>query len=186
MRRVLVLLMAMMAAGICSAQGVRDINGSDVVFDSYIDLGPTDLQLNFTATQVTTSTEWFDQVTLTLPAAWTINSATSTDFDSTGGFGTNVATFSDSGYPCSGLGKDCGSGCVLVVHVNPNGVYSSQNITWMIEGDTYTSVGGSVICSPGDTCGYDVCYDGFGGSTVEGADIVTGPVPVELQTFSVE
>lgn len=186
MKRVGVLLVVfVVVAAVSSAQGTRDLNGSSITFDSYVLLGPTDLQLNFTGTQVTTSTEWFDRVTIRLPAAWVISSATTTSGATAGGVGTNVATFSDSGYPCSGFGFNCGSGCTFVVHVNPNGVLTSQDLTWMIEGDTWNNTPDSVICSVGDPCDdYDACY-ADAGLDQTGADMVTGPVPVDLQTFEI-
>lgn len=185
MRNVVFVVVFVLVAVVGFAQDGRDVNGSTVVFDSYVNISATDLQLNFTATGVSSSLEYLDRVTIDLPPSWTITSLTSTDFDATGGVGTNVATFSDSGYPCSGFGKSCSSGCVLVVHVDPNGVYSSQTLPWMIEGDSYGGTPDSVVCSPGHDCNHDACYDALG-SAVESEDMVTGPVPVELQTFSVE
>lgn len=185
MRKFVVLSIIVVMMGIGVAQA-RDLNGSSVTFDSYLQVAPDDLQLNFTATQVTTSAEWFDRVTIRLPNDWTITDLTSTDFDTNSGVGTSTADFAHADAPCSGFGVNCGSGCTLVVHVNPNGVLSSQTLTWMIEGDTYNTTPDSVICSATDPCDdYDACY-ATTGISAEGADIVTGPVPVELQSFDVE
>ncbi len=182
MRRLALVIAVLLVAGLAPVEA-RDISGSTVTFDSYVLLSPTDLQLSFIATRTSSDLEYLDRVTIRLPPAWTITSATSTDFDTTGGVGTSTATFSDSDYPCSGFGKSCSSGCVLVVHVDPNGVLDSQTVTWMLESDAY---GGApqVVCSTSDPAtGADVCYTGLDNS---GADIITGPVPVELQAFSVE
>ncbi len=181
------LAMALLVAGLAMADdhGTEDIAGSSVSFDSYLLVSPTELMLNFSATQVTSDATWFDRVELNLPAAWTITALSSTDFNVTGGIGTSTASFTFDDYPCSGFGIDCDPPCVLTVTVDPGGVLDSQTVTWMIEGDTWGDDPPAVVCSSGDPCAHDVCYDTLGIDQT-GTDITTGPVPVEIQSFSVE
>ena len=175
----------LLAASVCVAQ-TKDLNGSSVVLDSYTFNSATDVDLFFTATQVTTVSECFDAVTINLPATWTIVSLTSGDFDMTSGVGTNSAAFYYSGGPCSGFGINCGAGCALTVKINPNGLFTpGVDATWMIEGEIWGGTPDSVVCSVSDPCVFNACYAALGQDQT-GLDIPLGSVPVELMSFEIE
>ncbi len=184
MKRVLCLIAVMVLVAPFSGAGDRNISGSTLVYTSHTMNSPTDVDVVFTATNASTDFEYLDQVTITLPAPWTVVSVTAGDFDATGGDGTSQATATDSGYPCSGLGKSCSGGCDITVKINPNGnMDPGVPVTWMIEGD-FWGADLHVVCSVGDSCVPDVCYGGSIDAT--GLDIDMEPVPVELMTFSIE
>ncbi len=187
MKRVLCLSVVIVFAASFSAAQTENINGSGVVLDSFTYNSATDVDLFFTATQGTSNAEWFDVVTINLPAAWTIVSLTSLDFDTPSGVGTNSAVFAYSGGPCSGFGINCGAGCALTVKINPNGAMTpGVDATWMLEGDTWGAPNpDSVICSASDPCAFDACYATFGQDQT-GLDIPLGTVPVELMSFDIE
>lgn len=184
-----VFAVAMLFSPFAAAQA-RNIDGSTVVFDSYIYNSATDVDLYFTATGATTNAEYLDQVTINLPAPWTIVSLTNADFEANSGVGTSTARFTRNSasyqYPCSGWGISCSGGCQLVVKINPNGVMTAATpVTWMIEGDAWQAVPNSVLCSVGDGCLYDACYTDTGINQT-GLDLDVGTVPVELMSFEIE
>jgi hypothetical protein len=186
MKQILCATLVLVFVATFAAAETKDLNGSSISYDGYTYNGPADVDLFFTATQVTTTTEWFDRISITFPAPWVVVSVTAADFDVTGGVGTATATAADSGYPCSGFGKDCGLGCSMTVKINPNGVMDPGTpVTWMLEGDTWNLTPDSVICSVSDACSYDACYATLGVDQT-GLDMTTGPVPVELISISIE
>ena len=186
MKKVLCLIaVIILAVPFVGAQG-RDIAGSDVVYVSHTENSPTDVDVVFLATQVTSNIEYFDRVTINLPAPWTVVSVTAPDFSATGGTGTGQATASDDGYPCSGFGVNCDGGCIITVKINPNGnMDPGVPVTWMIEGDAWQDSPPTVLCSTSDPCSHDACYDAWTPDQT-GLDIDMVPVPVELMTFSIE
>lgn len=188
MKKVLCLIAVIIIAVPFVGAQTRDLDGSTVVYTSQDDTDPNAVIVVFTATQVSVSTEWFQRVTLNLPAPWTIVSVASS-FDVSAGVGTATATFSDDAYatgPCGGVGENCGAGCLLTVVINPNGNPApGLPVTWMVEGDTWGTAPNSVICSTSDPCSHDACYDTLGIDQTA-ADIGVFAVPVELMTFSIE
>jgi len=189
MKKATVLAVALCLLALPAAHAEREISGSTVSFDGYTLHSPTDLELNFTVHLVSSDAAWFYRVSLNLPAAWVITSLSSSDGAAvTGGVGTNVATFAVSDGACPTFGF-CMGGCTLTVHVDPNGVLTSQTITYMMECDTYSTLLPMVVCSPSDPCSYDGCYDAYGTTglvEIAPSDLTTGPVPVELQAVAIE
>ncbi len=185
MKKTMCLVAVMLMATFAGAQ-TDNLNGSTVVLDSFTYNSDSDVDLVFSALQVTTSAEWFDGVTINLPAGWSIVSLSSTNFDTTAGVGTTSAQFSFSGGPCSGFGIDCDPACVLNVKVDTGGnTAPGVPATWMVYGDTWGAVPDSVMCSVNDPCAADACYAALG-TDATGADVDLGTVPVELMSLEVE
>jgi hypothetical protein len=176
--------------------GGRAVSGSVLSVESVDDTDPAAVVINLVGENTSADNEYWDRVTVTMPAGWSIVSLNAEEvepssfyeFPTMAGTGTNVATWSKSDAPCSGLGflrsGDTQDEARFIITVDTTGgAAGTVDLSYMIEGDNW---GGDphVVCSTTHACGYDSCY-GTGIPTENPTDLrVTiqqppTPTPVE-------
>jgi len=177
--------------GITIPDGPRSIVGSTLVLDSVNAVG-NNVDLVFLGTNNSGTTEWWDQLTIYLPAGWTINTIGVADAipgslnetPATSGVGTNVATWSDSGYPCSGFGFLESTDNQAFFTINANfPVGGMVDFAFTIEGDNWQDGTESVICSTTSPCTFDACLLNQTVSTVADISAQVG-APSQIPTLS--
>ena len=148
----------------------RTISGSTLVMATQTDNGAGVYTVELIGTCVSSNTEWWDRLTVTLPAGFSITSASAVEIlagsfqeDPLIGIAGNTVTFSDSGFPCSGFGfLNNGVGAnqgLFTVTFNSNGAIGTFPLTYMIEGDHWQGGTESVICSTSSICNFNTCVD---------------------------
>ena len=151
---------------------VRSIGGSTLALDSMAVEADGSLTFELHGTCVSADSEFWDQLTLTFPMGFLINSMLVADFEAgslahpptLSGVGTNVAKYTESStfYPCSSFGflisDDSTNEAIFTVNVTPSGI-GTFNLAYMIEGDHWMGGTESVICSTSSSCSYNACYD---------------------------
>jgi hypothetical protein len=149
--------------------GGRSISGSVLTVESVDDTDPSNVVISLLGENVSTDLEYWDLVTVELPAAWSIVSLNAEEveagsfyeFPTMAGVGTNVGTWSKSDAGCSGLGflrsADVNDLARFILTVNSNGVGGAVTVSYMIEGDSWGS-SPHVVCSTSSACGYDACF----------------------------
>lgn len=165
----------MLAAGL-EPYGPDSIAGSTLVATGLVQNGSL-VDLTMVATNNSGDLEWLDRITVEFPAGWTVLSLGYADLGGlgsapvTGGVGTNVATWTNSGGMCSGWGWMYSSGGQVELTVSVDtGVQMAGSIPipWMMEGDTYGAEP-NVLCSASSACAYDACYTA---NVATGADML--------------
>lgn len=146
------------------------IIGSTLVLDSIAQSGDN-VTINLHGTCVSSDVEWWDQLTVYLPDGWVINSLDVTEVEAgslnvvpaMSGVGTNVARWTDDGYPCSGLGflesADASNEAIFTINATAAPGPSSVDLSFTIEGDHWVGGTESVICSTTSPCVWDPCID---------------------------
>jgi hypothetical protein len=179
-------LVAIMVVGFASFAGAADIaeitaekgdqnpqteglTGSVLVVESVDDTDPANVVIALTGENTSTDMEYWDRVTVELPAAWSIVSLDAEEIEATSfyefptmaGVGTNVGTWYKSDAPCSNLGflrsSDTQDHARFILTVNTNGVGGTVDVVFMIEGDSW-GADPHVICSASSPCSFDGCY----------------------------
>ncbi|MCB1041884.1 MAG: hypothetical protein KDC35_03035 [Acidobacteria bacterium] len=146
--------------------GTRSITGSTLMVQSYSQAGPN-FTLELLGTCVSPNVEWWDQLTVYLPAGFVIDSLSVADViagslnetPAMTGVGTNVARWTDSGYPCGGLGflESGATNQALFTITGTAAGAGSLPIAFTIEGDYWQMGTESVICSATSPCTFDAC-----------------------------
>lgn len=149
--------------------GIEGISGCVLVVESVDDTDPANVVIALTGENISADSEYWDRVSVELPAAWSIVSLAAEEIEPTSfyefptmaGVGTNVGTWSKSDYPCSGLGflrsATANNHARFTLTVNSNGVGGTVTLTYMVEGDLWGAEP-HVVCSTTSPCGYDACF----------------------------
>jgi len=169
---------------------IDGIAGCQLVVESVDDTDPANVVIALTGENVSADFEYWDQLTVELPAAWSIvnlgaeeiEAGSFYEFPSMAGIGTNVGTWYKSDAPCSGLGflrsADATNSARFILTVNTNGVGGTVDVAYMIEGDSWGAEP-HVVCSTTSPCGYDTCY---GSTTPEATTDLSIDVTVQQPT----
>ncbi len=169
---------------------IDGITGCVLVVESVDDTDPANVVIALTGENISVDLEYWDRLTVELPAAWSIVSlgaeeveATSFyEFPTMAGIGTNVGIWYKSDAPCSGLGflrtQTANNHARFILTVNTNGVGGTVPVAYMIEGDGY-GADPHVVCSATSPCGYDACY---GSTTPETTTDLSVDVTVQQPT----
>lgn len=170
--------------------GIDGISGCMLVVESVDDTDPANVVIALTGENISADSEYWDRVSVELPAAWSIVSLAAEEVEPTSfyefptmaGVGTNVGTWSKSNYPCSGLGflrsAAANNHARFILTVDSNGVGGTVTLTYMIEGDLWGAEP-HVVCSATSPCGFNAC---FGATTPEATTDLTVDVTAQQPT----
>lgn len=174
---------------------VEGIAGCQLLVESVDDTDPAAVVIALTGENISADYEYWDRLTVALPAAWSIVSLNAEEieassfyeFPTMAGVGTNIGVWYKSDAPCSGLGflrsADSTNHARFILTVNTNSVGGTVDVTYMIEGDGYNAEP-HVVCSTTSPCAFDACYGATTPDTTADLSVtVTGaqptPTPVE-------
>jgi len=148
---------------------IEGLTGCELIVESVDDTDPANVVIALTGENTSADLEYWDRVTVELPAAWSIVGLAAEEvevdsfyeFPTMAGIGTNAGSWYKSDAPCSSLGflrtSDVNDHARFILTVNTNGVGGTVDLTYMIEGDSYGAEP-HVVCSTTSPCAYDGCY----------------------------
>lgn len=170
---------------------IEGLTGCELIVESVDDTDPANVVIALVGENTSDDLEYWDRVTVELPAAWSIVSLAAEEIEATSfyefptmaGAGTNIGTWYKSDAPCSGLGflrsSDTQDQARFILTVNTNGVGGTVDVAYMIEGDNW-GADPHVVCSASSPCAFDACYGMITPATATDLSVtvaVTQPTP---------